>query len=694
MYDKILNQLERNRKLIVIAFFALFFLTSLSILKDYGLSWDEEFQWRQNGEIVYNYVFHNDRKALLDGNEKYHGPAFELILVLVQKALHLTDTRDVYLMRHFVTFLTFFTGVIFFYFLCKRSFKSWKIALTGCLFLVLSPRIFAESFYNSKDPIFLVLFIIGMYGLLIYHERQTYKNAILYALACAFTIDTRILGIILPLTSFCFIGIEFIHSTIANTKERIHYGSLITFTILLPVFTLLFWPVLWKDTLFHFTAALSEMSKYHWGGSLLYRGVYLKATELPWHYLPVWISISTPVAYLLLFPVGLFFIGKQFCAGPMNFIIHKKEQLLALIVFFLPLLMVIVLKSAVYDGWRHVFFIYPAFIMIVLYGLKYIYSLLPNPKRIFIFFLTLITIGFNLVLLIDLHPYENVYFNFLAGKDMKEVKQNFELDYYGVSSKQALDYILKNDPSVKLNIYAEQYPQQLNAQYLPAEQRNRIKFSEMEYADYFITQYRFHRQPYDFRNEIFSAKVGNATILSVFKLSDSEKRSIGPQGKIWKTFRTDFEEQLPERRFMHIFKPTTGAHSGERVTMTNVIHPFSDGLKFEIPDTLCNKEGLVLKVTLWKYEDIGSESNVVVDVKNKDSANVYFWNGINSKPLVGTIRKWDQFSATVQLPVIKSPLDEVSVYLWNVGKTPIMMDDIEVQLIEKQGKQFQIDYLK
>jgi hypothetical protein len=690
MYDKILQQLERKQKQIVITFFALFFIISLCIVKDYGISWDEEFQWRQNGEVVYNYIFHNDRKSLLDGNEKYHGPAFELILVLIQKMLHLTDTRDVFFVRHLVTFLAFFTGVVFFYFLCKRVFKSWKIALTGCLFLVLSPRIFADSFYNSKDPVFLVLFIISMYAFLAYHEKPTYKSAILYALACAFTIDTRILGIILPLISFGFIGAEFVYCTITRTKEQIHYGSLITFGISLILFVILFWPVLWKDTLFHFMAAFAEMSKYHWGGSVLYQGKFIKATELPWHYLPVWIGISTPVAYLLLFPVGLFFIVKQICTGRGNFIIQKQQQLLVLIVFFLPLLMVIILKSPVYDAWRHVFFIYPAFIMIVLYGLQYIYIRI-KWKMVFMLSLTLI-IGLHLFQLIRLHPYQNVYFNFLAGKDMKDIKKNFELDYYGVASKQGLEYILKNDTSRTLNICAEQYPQRLNIMYLPEEQRNRIKLVGLEYADYFICQYRFHRNDYDFKNEFFSAKVGNASILSVFKLSDSERKSIGPQGKIWKTFTIDFEKQLPELSHRRTFKSSTGGHSGTYVSVTNIVHPTSDALKFSIPDTLCNKESLVLKIKVWKYEDKGAESNIVVDVRNKDSA--YFWEGISDKRLMAGEKKWEPFSATVRLPVVKSSQDVITVFLWNTGIKPIMIDDLEVSLIEKQGKQFTIEYAK
>jgi hypothetical protein len=690
MHIRILQQLEHRQKLIVITFFALFFISSVCVVKDYGISWDEEFQWRQNGEIVYNYVFHNDRKSLLDGNEKYHGPAFELLLVFIQKALHLTDSRDIFLVRHFFTFLTFFIGVIFFYFLCKRVFKSWKIALTGCIFLVLSPRIFADSFYNSKDPIFLVLFIISMYAFLVFHEKPSYKSAILYALACAFTIDTRILGIILPLTSLGFIGAEFIYCTVTNTKERIHMGSLITYILMLIVFTILFWPVLWKDTLFHFMAAFSEMSKYHWGGTVLYRGEFLKATALPWHYLLVWICISTPVPYLLLFPVGLFFIIRQIVTEPGNFLIQKQQQLLLLVIFFIPLIMVIVLKSPVYDAWRHVFFIYPAFIMIVLYGLQYIYMHV-KLKMIVVLALSLV-IGFNLALLIHLHPYQNVYFNFLAGKDMKEVKKNFELDYYGVSSKQALEYILKKDPSVKLNICAEQYPQRLNIMYLPKEERNRINLTDLEYADYFICQYRFHRNDYELENEVFSATVGNASVMSVFKLSDAERKKIAPQGKARMVFKTDFETQSPYWTNKHN-RSTTGAHSGTRVNVTDVIHATSDILRFSIPDSLCNKEGLVLKVSLWKYEnDIRAESNLIIDVTHKDTA--YFWNGINSKPLPGTIKKWDQLSVTNRLPVIKSPNDVVSVYLWNVGIQPIEIDDVEVKVIETQGKQFQIYYYK
>lgn len=531
VYDRISAQLEHRHKLVVIMFFVLFFISSASVLKDYGLSWDEEFQWKDNGEVVYNYVFNDEREALLQGNEKYHGPAFELILVFAEKALGLWDTRAVYLMRHCLTFLTFFISVIFFYFLCIRCFKSWKLALIGCIFLVLSPRIFADSFYNSKDIVLLSFFIIGMVTLLRFHQTPTYINAILHAFICAFAIDTRILGIILPLTTLGFIGIDFIQAFITKRKSGIQYGSVLVFVIFLIGLTILFWPVLWEGPVFHFTAALVEMSKYHWKENVLYAGSLMPATALPWHYLPVWIAISTPFSYLLLFFVGVFFIMKHLVKQPLDFIINQQQYLLMLICFFLPLMVIILLKSVVYDAWRHVFFVYPAFILIALCGLKFLKDIFFIKRRLLLSIMVAGIIVFNFLIMIQLHPYENVYFNFLAGKDMQVVKNRYELDYYGLSSKQALEYILKNDASPKIKFNAIMLPQVLNVKFLPLEKRRRIEFTELKEADYFIGQYRAGNQHYPFENEVFSAKVGNASIISVFKLTASEKTSQQLKGR-------------------------------------------------------------------------------------------------------------------------------------------------------------------
>ena len=47
------------------------------------------------------------------------------------------------------------------------------------------------------------------------------------------------------------------------------------------------------------------------------------------------------------------------------------------------------------------------------------------------------------------HPHQNVYFNFIPGKN---IQTKFELDYWGLSNKQALEYILKNDSNNVIKI--------------------------------------------------------------------------------------------------------------------------------------------------------------------------------------------------------------------------------------------------
>ena len=55
------------------------------------------------------------------------------------------------------------------------------------------------------------------------------------------------------------------------------------------------------------------------------------------------------------------------------------------------------------------------------------------------------------------HPYENVYFNILAGNGAT-LRQRFEMDYWGFSYKQGIDFILANDPGKNIRIYVADPP--------------------------------------------------------------------------------------------------------------------------------------------------------------------------------------------------------------------------------------------
>ena len=82
------------------------------------------------------------------------------------------------------------------------------------------------------------------------------------------------------------------------------------------------------------------------------------------------------------------------------------------------------------------------------------------------------------------HPYQFVYFNKFAGKN---VENYFELDYWGTSNRSALTYIANNDKKDKLKVYVlSNSPYHYSLLLLNKNDRKRIKFeNDMNNADYY-----------------------------------------------------------------------------------------------------------------------------------------------------------------------------------------------------------------
>ena len=516
--------MHKNHKIIVVLFFLVFLLIGLSIYTDYGVSWDEGTN-RKNGLISFNYIFKGDN-SLLTYKDRDYGVAFELLLIFLEKIFRLDNHRDIFFMRHLCTFLMFYIGVYFFYLLCKNHFDSWKIGLLGSLFLILSPRIFAHSFYNSKDLAFLSMFIIGIYTLFKYLDKKTFLRASFHALACAILIDIRMVGILVPGLTLLFVCIDLLKSISKKENSRETIKSLLVYIFLLMFLSILFWPWLWNNPL-RFLEAFKNMGKFRWDAPVLYLGNYVESTNLPWHYIPLWITITTPLFYVFNFFVGLYSSIKSTFKSPLNFSTRRKrDDLIFLLCFFLPLLAVIIRKSVLYDGWRHTFFIYPALLIIFLTGLlhlfKFIKIKLKRQSYKFGHAILILIILFSLIstvhTMIKYHPYQNIYFNILAGKD---VKNNFELDYWGLSYRKALEYILKNDTSQSIKVYVENDPEEINFYFLTPNDRDRIRYvEEPEDAKYFLGNYRWHRGGYPYRNEFYAIKVKGEKIMVVYKLKE------------------------------------------------------------------------------------------------------------------------------------------------------------------------------
>jgi len=510
----------------VFLFFFLFLMLGLGIYRDYGVSSDE-ITSRDNGIVSLKYAVLGNQQ-LLTYRDRDYGPAFEMFLVVVEVCLGLTgNLRQIILLRHLMVFLLFFAAAICFYHLCKYRFKSRWIALAGCLFLIISPRIFADSFINTKDSVCLSLFVISIFTLVRLSERKTALRLFIHALVSALLIDVRLAGLLVPALTVVYLSLDV--SGKGSDPQEIKRGvlTILGYLFCAGALVILFWPLLWNDPLADFLRAWRGMTHFtRWDLASLYMGQYCKGSRLPWHYLPVWIAISTPVSYILLFLSGCFFFARQlFVRSVRGFDRQWVIDLICVLWFFLPLTAVIAFRSVVYDAWRQFFFVYPAFLIIGLAGLVRLSGIIRclRDKRISRFISTacILFLAFDLAnvvrFMVKNHPYQNLYFNILAGN---RIKDNFELDSYPQSYRKALEYILSHDKREAVKVYANQPPALIFSSWiLPARERKRLVFVEAEKeADYFIGNYRLHKEEYPYKDEVYSLKIEGVRVLGVYRL--------------------------------------------------------------------------------------------------------------------------------------------------------------------------------
>ncbi len=231
MIKKISNFINFNKSIIFLVFIAYFVLGFL-LYKDYGFYTDERFH-RSNGFFWLTYIadFFGLEKLKLSSNIKMseiqgftlpdielwnkYGIIFDLPAAYLEILLKLDEPLKYYQLRHILIFIYFFVGSIFFYKILLNRFKNEIISLLGLFLLIITPRIFGDSFWNNKDIIFLSLYIISIYYYFKVIDNPSNKNIILLSLFAGISTTIRFAGFFIPLSLILFWLINFV----SNKKD-------------------------------------------------------------------------------------------------------------------------------------------------------------------------------------------------------------------------------------------------------------------------------------------------------------------------------------------------------------------------------------------------------------------------------------------------------------------------------------------
>jgi len=662
----------RNHRPFLI-FYVLFLLVGFLTFKDYGISWDEPACRIDIGITNHNFIFKGDYNSLLYSNAKYHGPSFEIILYEVERLFNIEDSRNIYLMRHMLTFLLFAVAVLFFYKLCRRYFKNEWIAILGSMFLVISPRIYADAFYNTKDLAFLSMLILSAYTTMVFLERKNFKTGLIHAAVTAFMIDIRIIGIIVPVFTWAALLIDIVKEK-ENREKWINQFFYFSFFVFL--FIVAFWPVLWRHSMEHFYLAIKENSKFPWGGWVYFKGVGVKATDLKWDYIPLWMVISTPILYLILFGYSLLLIAIRLIK---RFQIDKYIVLNCLLIFA-PILSVIILHSVVYDGWRHLYFIYPSIIFLSLIGLDSLISGLKKVNREkFGYSCIALYLGYLVFCMILLHPYEHLYFNFIGGKNLAEARKNYELDYWGLSYYKGLQMLLKNDTSKTLYVSGQEYyPLFNNIQFLPLADRNRFIITDFDLSYYYLANFRNNigQVPYfSFLNLIRD----DAKVLSVYRIGAENLSEPSDKDKIVE-LHNNYDSNITgvwTKSDAVISDPDSPNNKIERMDTKAV---FSCNVFFKFNEEQIksgNKKFMKVDFQVKSKEPYDGAFVFQVD---SGEGKTYVWNQYQFNSSIKN--QWNTHHVSVFLPIVVSSKDMIKMYVCNVSRKDFLLDNIDIKIFE------------
>ncbi len=276
------------------------------------------------------------------------------------------------------------------------------------------------------------------------------------------------------------------------------------------------WPGLWGNPIIGIFKSLLGVSTFSWGGKVLFFGETLSPNNLPAMYIPTLMSIQLTIPALILFFVGV----------TVSLVKRYRNELDKTLFFiiatwlFLPLILIFIVKPSIYDNFRHFLFLTPPIFLFAGLGIKYIFSKINN--KIISFLLTSAILLPGIVGIINLHPYQYIYYNSLIG-GVEGAFRKFETDYWYTSYYESTKYI--NQVSSKNDTILVYGSWQI-VDYYAREDLTIIKYSkddeetQFEESDYAIISTRGNKDLYLLPDEqtVFTIEESGATLAVVRKL--------------------------------------------------------------------------------------------------------------------------------------------------------------------------------
>lgn len=416
--------------------YGVLFAGALFFAGDYGITWDT------NAHLFYGHAIldyfasgFTDLRCNSWGDIRDKGPLFDVLAAALQRLFGLRP----FPFWHWLTSLFGILAVA----ATIQIGRIWspRVGIYSGLILLLFPRFFGHSFNNIKDIPFAALFAWTAFLSirLLLRKKMRVRDLFLLAFVFGLTLSMRVGGVI-----FLFYFLFFSLWIAAVKKPGFDWWKplllatpflfLVSWAVMIAL-----WPYAHQSPIGNPLRSIMAAKDFARVYPVLFEGRHFLSNDLPWYYLVKYLVIVTPIHLLLLSVVGAvmsLFQWKDRVGSDRSFLCFALFTWL-----FLPIGYFMWTTPNIYDGCRHVLFVFPAMAVFAGIGLNGVHEKIQKkfrPALAHIVCAGVLLIG--LPQLVLLHPYQTAYFNF-AGGPREMLHRKYDVGYWADSLKECAEWI-------------------------------------------------------------------------------------------------------------------------------------------------------------------------------------------------------------------------------------------------------------
>ncbi len=419
-------------------FLFLYLILGIFLSLSVGITHDESHDllvWNLNKQLILNFLFGNNYDvSFLESGGKYYGFGFhiasfpiEIFINSISNFIDIKDNARVLVNKHATVFLFYVISSLYFNKILFYITKNKEYSFACTLLYLLYPYLLGHSFFNIKDIPFLSVWLIATFYIikiskcLINHNIIRFKDLFILSILTAYLLSIRISGILIFLEYFIvFLFLtNILNIRIKDFIIKFYKQFFIFFFTVIILFYILH-PSYWLNPL-AVIDGIKYMSQHLQTVCTVTMGKCMKAQNLPSSYLPLWLMFKLPLLVLcglLIFPL----IEKKLFKDKINTLIIGSLIITTISI----ILLLILFNTNLYDEIRQVMFLVPLLFVI---SLSSIYFLSKKISLITVVFFSVIFVYQN----VKIYPYNYIWINNFS--NFIKVGDNFELDYWGVSTK-------------------------------------------------------------------------------------------------------------------------------------------------------------------------------------------------------------------------------------------------------------------